>query len=86
MIYCSGSAKAPCPLPCADCADGQHHWLEASLADYGGQEDEHPAVDAGFEEFWACKHCEAWIGDTDHWIEADEIASVLVEAESVEEE
>jgi hypothetical protein len=42
-------AAQPCPKPCVECEDRQHHWLEMATNDEG------EAVDPHF----ACKHCDA---------------------------
>ncbi len=51
-----------CPRTCSEC-EGFHHWIpecpdptwkEGPYAD-------HPAVKAGHQAFYVCKHCDAWM-------------------------
>lgn len=49
----------PCPRPCSECPDANHHWLEQCTDDAGEPVD----------PYYACKHCDAKAGCCDECLE-----------------
>lgn len=69
-----------CTRSCSECADACHHWVAESAAN----EPNHAAALQGLDAWWGCKHCAAWVGDSEDCIEDGSIDEAFVEAELID--
>jgi hypothetical protein len=53
-----------CPAPCVDCPDAKHHFSE-EMVEFADEQSSHPAAKIGVDQWYECKHCDAWREELD---------------------